>query len=131
MAFLRKWGITLTMVLVIIGSFGYGFYKRWKWRKEHSFVELRSIGVPGGWGFDILKDGRPLIHQNIVPGVSGNRVFRSEEDALAVGKVVYDRLLAGQPPTITEKEMRDMHIDIPPDTAKAGSGVRRDSAKAK
>ncbi|HVS98620.1 MAG TPA: DUF4907 domain-containing protein [Puia sp.] len=115
MPFFRKWGLSLAMVLVIIGTFGYGFYKRWKWKQEHSLVELKAIEVPGGWGYDILKDGRPLFHQYIMPGIPGNRVFRSKEDALAVGKVVYDRLLAGQPPTITEKEMRDMHIDIPPD----------------
>jgi hypothetical protein len=52
-----------------------------------------------------------------MPGVSGNRVFGSKEDALAVGKVVYDRLVAGQPPTVTEGEMRKMHVYIPPDTA--------------
>ena len=54
-----------------------------------------------------------------MPGVSGNRVFQSKEDAMAVGKLVYERLLAGQPPTITEKEMRDMGIYIPPDTVKS------------
>lgn len=118
MAFLRKWGLTLAMVLVIIGTFSYGFYKRWKWRKEHSLVELKVIEVPGGWGYDILKDGRLLFHQPLMPGVSGTRVFRSKEDALKVGKVVYDRLLAGQPPTVTEGEMRDMHIYIPPDTSR-------------
>ena len=118
MVFLRKWGITLAMVLVIIGTFSYGFYKRWKFRQEHSFLQLKVIEVRGGWGYDILKDGRPLFHQDIMPGIPGNRVFRSKEDALTVGKVVYDRLLAGQPPSITEKEMRDMHIDIPPDTTR-------------
>lgn len=116
MPFLKKWGITLVLVLGIIGTFGYGFYKRWKWRHEHSFVELRAVEVPGGWGYDILKDKKLLIHQNIIPGLSGKRVFRSKEDAVAVGKVVYDRMLAGQTPTVTEKEMRDMHVYIPEDT---------------
>jgi len=116
MGFLRKWGLTILLVMGIIGTFSYGGYKRWKWRKEHSLVELKAVEVPGGWGYDILKDGRLLFHQDIMPGVSGNHVFRSREDALAVGKIVYDRLLAGQPPTITEKEMRDLHVYIPPDT---------------
>ncbi|HEV9037290.1 MAG TPA: DUF4907 domain-containing protein, partial [Puia sp.] len=69
--------------------------------------------------YDILKDGRLLFHQNIMPGLSGNKVFRSKEDALVVGKVVYDRMLAGQTPAITEKEMRELHVYIPPDTAAA------------
>ena len=132
MEFVRKWGLTLALVLAIVGTFSYGFYRRWKWKQEHSFVELKAIEVPGGWGYDILKDGRPLFHQNIMPGVSGNRVFRSKEDALAVGKVMYDRLLAGQPVSITEKEMRDLHVFIPEDTTTAKAiVVPPDSVKGK
>lgn len=119
MAFLRKWGLSLAMVLVIIGTFSYGFYKRWKFRQQHSLVELKAIEVPGGWGYDILRDGRPLFHQAFIPCISGMRVFQSKADALAVGKVMYERMLAGQPVAITEKEMRDMHIYIPEDTARA------------
>lgn len=129
MAFFRKWGLSLAMVLVIIGTFSYGFYKRRKWRQEHSLLQLKAIEVPGGWGYDILKDGRPLFHQDIIPCISGNRVFRSKEDALAVGKVMYDRCLAGQPVAITEKEMRDMRVYIPPDTSAAR--MEKDTSKGK
>jgi hypothetical protein len=118
MSIVSKWGLTVILVAGIIGTFSYGFYKRWKWRQDHSLVELKAIEVPAGWGYDILKDGKPLFHQPIMPGVTGNRVFSSKDDALAVGKVVYDRLLAGQPPTVTEAEMRKMHVYIPPDTAR-------------
>src|SRR5271155_4779682 len=104
MAFLKKWGLSILMILVIIGTFSYGLYKRGKWRKEHILMELKAIRVPKGWGYDILRDGSPVYHQVIIPAVPGHRAFHSKEDALAAGKIVYDRLLSGQTPYITDSE---------------------------
>jgi hypothetical protein len=124
MAFLRKWGLSIGMILVIIGTFSYGIYKRNKWRREHALMELRAIEVPNGWGYDILRDGRPYFHQDIMPGMRGNRVFRTKEDALAVGEFMCDKIKTGQLPSITEQEMRGLHIFIPPDTTSAADSTR-------
>ncbi|GGA89597.1 DUF4907 domain-containing protein [Puia dinghuensis] len=112
--FLGKWGLSILMVLVIIGTFTYGFYKRSQFRKDHVYLELKAIPVGSGWGYDILQDGHPWCHQDYVPAVSGFRVFRTKEDALAAGKIVYDKAVAGQLPDITEAEMRNKGIYIPP-----------------
>lgn len=112
--FLGKWGLSLLMLLVIAGTFFYGFYKRSKWRKEHVYLELRAIPVAKGWGYDILQDGHPWCHQDYIPAVSGHRAFRTKEDALAAGKIVYDKAVSGQMPDITEAEMRNKGIYIPP-----------------
>jgi hypothetical protein len=112
MAFIRKWGLSILMILVIISTFSYGFYKRR--RHDHVVLELKAIPVRNGWGYDILQDGRPWCHQDYIPGVTGFRVFRTKEDALAAGKIVYDKAIAGQLPDITEAEMRSKGIYIPP-----------------
>ena len=124
MAFLRKWGLSIGMLIVIIGTFSYGIYKRNKWKQEHALMELKAIEVPNGWGFDILRDGRPYFHQNIMPGIRGNRVFRTREDALAVGELLCDKIKTGQLLTVTEQEMRNLHIFIPPDTTSAADSTR-------
>lgn len=124
MAFLRKWGLSILLLLVIIGTFGYGIYKRKQFRKDHVLMELRAIEVPNGWGYDILRDGRPYFHQNIMPGLRGNRVFRSKEDALTVGTFMCDKIKSGQLPTITEQQMRDLHVFIPPDMTSAADSLR-------
>jgi hypothetical protein len=124
MAFLRKWGLSILMLVVIIFTFSYGIYKRNQWKKEHALMELQAIEVPNGWGYDILRDGRPYFHQNIMPGLRGNRVFRTKEDALAVGEFMCDKIKAGELPVITEQQMRDMHIFIPPDTTSAVDSLR-------
>ena len=124
MAFLRKWGLSIGMLVVIIFTFSYGIYKRNQWKKEHALMELQAIEVPNGWGYDILRDGRPYFHQNIMPGIRGNRVFRTKEDALAVGEFMCDKIKTGQLPVITEQQMRDMHIFIPLDTTSAADSLR-------
>jgi Domain of unknown function (DUF4907) len=131
MAFLRKWGLSILMLLVIIFTFSYGIYRRNKWKQDHALMELRAIEVPNGWGYDILRDGRAYFHQDIMPGVRGNRVFRSKEDALTVGEFMCDRIRTGQLPTITEQQIRDLHVYIPPDTTSAADSLRYvDSVKA-
>jgi hypothetical protein len=137
MTFLRKWGLTLLMLLIIAGTFTYGFYKRSRWRKEHVYLELKAIPVKNGWGYDILQDGKPWCHQDYIPAVAGYRVFRTKEDALAAGQIVYDKAVAGQLPDITEAEMRNKGIYIPPydSTAKAPDDQlphpKKDSTKTK
>ena len=113
-SFFGKWGLSILMLLVIIGTFSYGIYKRMKGRHEHAVLELKAIPVKNGWGYDILQDGRPWCHQDYIPGVTGFRVFRTREDALAAGQIVYDKAMAGRLPDITEAEMRNKGIFIPP-----------------
>lgn len=131
MAFLRKWGLSILMLVVIIFTFSYGIYKRNKWKHDHALMELKAIEVPNGWGYDILQDGRPYFHQNIIPGIRGNRVFRTKEDALVVGEFMCDKIRTGQLPIITEQQMRDLHVFIPLDTTSAADSLRYvDSVKA-
>lgn len=113
-SFLRKWGLSILMLLVIIGTFSYGYYKRRKFHKDHVLLELRAIPVKNGWGYDILQDGHPWCHQDYIPAVTGYRLFRTKEDALAAGQIVYDKAIAGKMPDITEEEMRNKGIFIPP-----------------
>ena len=104
------------MILVIIATFSYGIYKRRKMHEGQVYVELRAIQVDSGkgWGYDILKDGHPYIHQDAIPGLGGNRMFRTREDALTIGKIVYDRVVAGQPPIINDSDIIRSKIYIPP-----------------
>jgi hypothetical protein len=132
MNFWRKWGLSILMILVIIGTFSYGFYKRGQFRKSHVLVDVRAFPVNGGWGYDVLRDGHPYFHQNFIPSVSGHRVFRTKEDAEAVGKLVEEHILAGKLPSISEQEIRDANIYIPEDTLKAEDSVRAmEAAKLK
>jgi hypothetical protein len=107
------------MVLLgaIIAAVWIGVARRMKWKKEHVLVELQAIRTPLGWGYDILTNGHPYIHQNIIPDISGQHGFRTKEEALAVGEKVKDRLLANQLPVISIEEMRQLNVELPDDTS--------------
>jgi hypothetical protein len=115
-AFFRKWGLSFVLLAAIIGCVWIGIYRRMKWKKDHIMVELRAIQTPLGWGYDILTNGHPYIHQNIIPDIRGQHGFQSKEEALAVGQKVYERLVANQIPVISIEEMRQLRVRLPEDS---------------
>ena len=115
-ALFRKWGLSLAMLAAIIAAVWIGVVRRMNWKKGHVLVELKAIRTPLGWGYDILTDGHPYIHQNIIPDIAGQYGFRTKEEALAVGGKVKDRLVANQMPVISIEEMRQLNVQLPDDT---------------
>jgi hypothetical protein len=113
------------MLGAIIAFVVVGLYRRGQWKKEHYMVELRAIRTPLGWGYDILTDGHPYIHQNIIPDIGGQHGFESKEDALAVGQKVYDRLMKNQLPVISIEEMRELHVRLPDDSANTNQLIKK------
>jgi len=111
--FFRKWGLALLMVVVIIVCVWIGLERRRQFKKDHVLVELKAIPTKRGWGYDILPNGHPYIHQDVIPDIKGQYGFSTKEDALAVGQVVYDRLVKNQIPMINTAEMKKMGIHLP------------------
>ncbi|MBN8853669.1 MAG: DUF4907 domain-containing protein [Sphingobacteriales bacterium] len=110
-----QWVFTGLIALAAATFFYIGFRQHRQYKKDHIFIEIKPIHTAKGWGYNIYTDGKIYIHQDIVPALPTNRGFRTEEDAMAVGKKVYDRLVAGQMPMVTAKEVQDMGI-IPDST---------------
>ncbi len=123
--FFRKWGLSLAMLAAIIVAIAIGLYRRSKWNKENVLVELRPIQTPQGWGYDILTNGHPYIHQPWIPDIKGQHGFQSKEEALAVGQKVYDRLVANQIPVVTIEEMRQLHVRLPEDSADTNQLIKK------
>jgi len=109
--------LTGLLALGVITFFSIAFWRNHQWKKDHIFIEIKSIHTVKGWGYNIYRDGKIFIHQDIVPAIPTRMGFRSEEDAMAVGKKVYDRYIVGQTPMVTAKEVTDMGI-IPEDSTK-------------
>lgn len=64
-----------------------------------------------GWGYDICIDGETRIHQPILPGVSGNQSFSSEEKAKITGEYAAKKMKnSGGLPTLTINELDSLGI---------------------
>ena len=66
------------------------------------------IDAPNGtFGYDILSDGKLLIHQPNIPGLPGNEGCRTREDAEKLAALVMDKIRKGEmPPTVSNEELR-------------------------
>ena len=112
---MRKWMVTGILLVLTAGTLFGGYYWRKKWEKDHVKVTLRPIHTVYGWGYDIWTDKSRYIHQDIIPGIPGIYGFRTKEEALAVGQLVYDRLISGKLPVVTSEDLDS--LKIVPDTS--------------
>jgi hypothetical protein len=81
---------------------------------EHRAAELsyRIIDAPNGtFGYDILSDGRRLVHQTNLPGMPGNEGWATREQAEQLAQLVIGKIQKGEmPPSVTAEELNDLNI---------------------
>jgi hypothetical protein len=64
-----------------------------------------------GWGYQILKNGKPLINQPNIPAVQGNKGFSTKEKAEKTGQFVISKIYKGQfPPMVTTQELDSLNV---------------------
>lgn len=63
------------------------------------------------FGYNILKNGKTIIHQPHLPGVAGKRGFSSEADAKLVASLAVTKINRQIfPPTITRAELDSLGV---------------------
>ncbi len=77
---------------------------------EKSKLTYKIINAPNKtFGYDIFSDGKLLIHQPSVPGMSGNEGFKTQQSTEKVAQLVITKIKNGQmPPTVTVEEMQNL-----------------------
>ena len=76
-----------------------------------TYVINNPEGKLKGWGFDIYINNKKRIHQPNIPAVSGNKSFKSEEDAKKTGMFMANKMLKGESfPTILIKELDSLGV---------------------
>lgn len=75
-------------------------------------ITYEIIDAPGNtFGYKISVDGKVFINQPHIPGVPGLKGFSTKQDAAKVAELVISKIKSNQmPPTVTEKEMRQMQV---------------------
>ena len=58
-----------------------------------------------GFGYEILKNNRVIIHQEFIPALEGKQQFHSREDAVKIGNEVLKKIENKKPPGITKEEV--------------------------
>lgn len=76
-----------------------------------SEYSLKTFCVEGNeWGYYIMKGGKIIIKQDIIPAISKKVSFQSEEDAKKTGNLVLQKLNSGNLPAVTIQELQKLQI---------------------
>jgi hypothetical protein len=79
--------------------------------KQNEVSSVSVFPVDRGFGYDILMNGKPYIHQPYIPAVQGNQVFATVEDAQKTGALVNYKINKKiNPPSISVKELDSLKI---------------------
>jgi hypothetical protein len=96
-------GLTFLVMLVVVGII-------FNYRDHHYTVVV--IYSEHGWGYNILRDNKPIIHQPYMPVVSGQVAFGDKSLARKTGRLVVKKLQNNQSPTITRDELNSLLRNI-------------------
>ncbi len=80
---------------------------------EHAgkvFLKAVPVKTASGWGYNIMADDKIYIHQDYIPAVAGKEGFKTQEDALLVGKRVVEKISRNELPAITQKDLEELGI---------------------
>lgn len=70
-----------------------------------------STAADHSFGYDIYQDGRLLVHQPVIPCVSGTRGFTKKTDAQKTALLVIQKIRRGiMPPTVSKNELQAIGV---------------------
>jgi hypothetical protein len=75
-----------------------------------SVLTYKIINAPNNtYCYDIYADGRLMIHQPSIPGLSGNEGFKSKAQSEKIANLVISKIKKGEmPPSVTIEELRKL-----------------------
>jgi hypothetical protein len=83
-------------------------------KNPYSNAEITIKIIPSvnkTYGYDILLNGRPLVHQPHIPGLPGNEGFITRERAKIVAEFVVKKIRNNEmPPTVSIEDLNSMGV---------------------
>lgn len=79
---------------------------------ENAEITIKIIPVANKtFGYDILLQGNPLVHQPNIPGLPGNEGFTTRERAKKVAEFVVKKIRNNEmPPTVKIEDLNKMGV---------------------
>jgi hypothetical protein len=79
-------------------------------KKEN--LKVQSLKVNDGWGYSISNNKKIIIKQTVIPVISEYKSFKTEKEALTIGRLVQKKLETNLSPTITKNDLILLKIRI-------------------
>ena len=101
---------SLIAIAALLVCFAVIFFSKHKEGSQKVFIYAEPTQTVYGWGYNIIAADKVYIKQEYMPAVPGKRGFKSEADALLVGKLVVKKITENKMPTITIHELDSMGL---------------------
>ena len=76
-------------------------------------VTFKTFRSDGGWGYDIFINEKKYIHQEYIPAISGNKPFKSKNEAEKTAGIVKEKIRKNIiPPSVTTDELIKEGVNI-------------------
>jgi hypothetical protein len=95
----RKLQIIAIVLLLLVTGTGIILHNS----RQHFHASVFLSG--NGWGYDILKGKRIIIHQPFIPCLQGNLTFEDKTTAQRTGNLIVEKLKNRQSPAISKSEL--------------------------
>lgn len=102
----KNWAYLLLLLAIV-----FFIYK--KYLLPNNSLEVKTIKVEKGWGYEIYKDGELFISQKMIPAEEGFKHFTTKEQAQKVADLVAEKIKQGKGgglPQITIEELDSLKI---------------------
>jgi len=111
MTLIRRFWVVIVFVICLTIFLVTRYGSSNKQRVKSKGITEQSFQSEFGWGYDILVNDTILIHQDVIPGAPGNNGFKTEAQALSVGKLVIEKIKKKKGiPTINPLELDSLGI---------------------
>ena len=78
---------------------------------QYDSLTYKVFKVKGGWGYDVIINGKVFIHQPFIPAVEGGFPFRTREDARKTAILVIEKLMTQHGmPRVTVGELKELGV---------------------
>lgn len=98
---------TITFVVIYFSML---IYKQEEKSKFNTSFELVVRETSLGWSYDIYKNEKIIVKQDIIPVVNGKQYFKTKKDAKKIGLLVLNKLKSSKNPIITLEELENSDI---------------------
>lgn len=76
-------------------------------------ISVKTFPANSGWGYDIFINDKKYIHQEYIPAISGNKPFKSKNEAEITAGIVKEKIRKNIiPPSVTTDELITAGVNI-------------------
>ena len=96
--------VVITLSVLIAGSIPFIYRSN----THKKIIGYQIFHVRSGWGYDIIMEGKLVIHQEYIPVISQKKEFPTETKARQTAELVVSKLKNNKFPTLSETEVEQI-----------------------